>query len=119
MIAPANTPAPIRRFAAAVQSGDVARIKLAYPGMTENQRKNWENLFRIAKPETAEIRQVIGVSGPDPGPGKSTVVDFTMTVRFSDRQTGNPVTVPSSRYRATLKLEGGSFVLQSLAERPR
>jgi len=120
-VSPALSPAlvPIRRFAAAVQSGDVEMIKKAYPGMTENQRKNWETLFRTAKPEEAQIREVIGVAGPSPGPMKTTVVDFTMTVRFSDRQTGTPFTVPSSRYRATLRLEGGNLVLHSLAERPK
>jgi hypothetical protein len=120
VVSPALSPAlvPIRRFAAAVQSGDVEQIKKAYPGMTENQRRNWETAFRGAKPEEAQIIRAVGVSGPDPGPNKTTVIDFTMTVRFSHRQTGDIVHV-SSRYRATLRLEGGALVLQSLAERPR
>jgi len=93
-------------------------VKQVYPGMTENQRKNWESLFKGAKPESVEIRGVNGVSGPDATASRTTVVDFTMTLRVSERSTGTPIT-SSTRYRATLKLEGGSLVLASLAERPR
>jgi hypothetical protein len=116
---PPSVLAPIRRFAQAVLSGKVEEIQKAYPRMTENQRKNWENLFRGAKPEETQLREVTGVSGPGPGPTKPTVVDFVMAVRFSDRQTGSPIHVPASRYRATLRIEGANLVLYSLTERPR
>ena len=117
VIVQATAPTPIRRFATALHSGDVERIKQVYPGMTDSQRKAWESLFRSAKPESVEIRQVAGVSGPDATPSRTTVVDFTMTVRMSDRTNGTPFTVPATRYRATLKLESGSLVLASLNER--
>ena len=113
--AAANVPAPIRRFAAAVESGDVDRIKQAYPGLTPSQQRAWQTLFRDNKPENADISAVRGISGPDQG---VSVVEFTMAVRFSDRRIGTPVQVPSRRYRATLRLQGPSLILERLVELP-
>jgi eukaryotic-like serine/threonine-protein kinase len=113
-VAPGLIPPPIRRFAAAVKSGDIAQIKQAYPGLTEGQRKKWEELFRSAKPEDAEIRAVRGVSGPDAS--GTTVVNFVMAVRFSDRATGTSVAGRPSTYQARLKREGSNLVLISLTD---
>ena len=46
-----------------------------------------------------------------------TVVDFEMAVRVTNRTTGDPVVVPKSRYRARLKREGSTLVLESLIDR--
>jgi hypothetical protein len=98
-----------------VKSGDVQRVKQAYSGLTDNQRKSWEALFRVAKPEEAEIRDFRGVSGPDAA--GITVVNFVMAVRLSDRTNGTPVH-SRHRYQARLKREGPMLVLQSLADLP-
>jgi serine/threonine-protein kinase len=102
---------PIGNFAAAVQSGDVQRIKQAYPNLTASQQRGWERTFQLYKPESAEIRDVRGVASGEAG---ITAVEFVMAVKFSDRATKTAVTVPASRYRARLRREGPNAVLLSL-----
>ncbi len=106
-------PAPIRRFQAAVLSGNVEEIKRAYPGLTDTQRRDWEQQFKMVKPERAEITRVTGISGPDAT--GTAVVEFVMAVSFSDRTTRTPVATKPTRYRATIKREGTTAILQSLA----
>jgi hypothetical protein len=97
-----------------VKSGNVQQIQQAYPGLTEGQRKKWEDLFRAAKPEDAAISRVRGVSGPDAS--GLTVVNFVMDLRFSDRTSGTPVAMRPSHYQARLKREGSKLVLVSLTD---
>jgi serine/threonine protein kinase len=117
-VSPAVLPAlgPIRRFADAVKSGEIERIKQAYPGLTDSQRKNWEALFRAARPEEAEIRDFRGVSGPDAA--GITVVNFVMALRLSDRTSGTRIEGRPSRYQAKLKREGPTLILVSLSDLP-
>jgi hypothetical protein len=100
----------IRTFAAAVQSGDIERVKRAYPGITETQLNNWQNLFRAGKPEQAIIRSPRGISTDANG---VTTVEFSMAIRYRDR-TGSPTTGPFIRYQAKLKVQGANAALQSL-----
>jgi hypothetical protein len=104
---------PIRAFAAAVESGDVQRIKRAYPGLTPSQQRNWENVLKQSKPESAEIREPRGVPSNEPG---ITVVEFTMVVKFTDKATKTTTFGRPSRYRAKLKREGPNAVLVSLTD---
>jgi hypothetical protein len=114
-MAPAYTPAmaPIRNFAAAVESADVQKIKQAYPGLTPNQQKNWENVFKQSK-VTARVQSPRGVSMNEAA--GTYVVEFVMAMTFSDRATGSEVAVRPSRYRATLKREGSNLVIVSLTD---
>jgi serine/threonine protein kinase len=112
-MSPSLIPTPIRRFVAAVESGDVAQIKQAYPNLTPSQQKGWETVFQQSKPESAEIREVRGVPSNEPG---ITVVEFVMAVKFSDRTTKVTTFGRPSRYRARLKREGPNVVLLSLAD---
>jgi hypothetical protein len=104
---------PIRRFAAAVESGDVQQIKDAYPGLTSSQQKGWETVFKQWKPESAEIRDVRGVPSSEAG---ITVVELVMAVNLSDRTTKTTVAGRPSRYQARLKREGLNAVLLSLTD---
>jgi hypothetical protein len=97
-----------------VYSGNVEQIKNAYPGLPENQRRSWQQQFGSWKPERVELSQVRGISGPDAA--GVWVVEFVMQVSFSDRNTGTPVASRPSRYRATLKREGPTSILQALSE---
>jgi serine/threonine protein kinase len=117
-IPPAFSPAlvPIRRYAAAVRSGDVGLIKQAYPGLTDRQQKQWEELFRSAKPERAEITDVRGVAPFDAN--GIAVVDFNLAVRVINKNTGDPVVFPT-RYRARIKRQGPNLTLESLIDRSR
>jgi hypothetical protein len=107
-----GTPVPIQRFAAAVQSGDVLKIKQAYPALTETERKGWENAFKQGKPERVTVTRVHGVSPLD-ATGVS-VVEFTLRVSFTTRTSGEAVAARPTRYQARLKREGTVLVLQSL-----
>jgi hypothetical protein len=113
----ALTPAlvPIRRFAAAVRSGDVGQIKQAYPNLPDRQQKQWEELFRSAKPEKAEITDVKGVASFDAN--GIAVVDFSLELRVRNRS-GDPLVIPS-RYRAWIKRAGPNLTLESLIDRSR
>jgi hypothetical protein len=114
-VSAADIPEPILRFAAAVESGDVARIKQAYPGLTPNQQRQWEILFARYKPGRARFQQVRGQPSTEAG---VTVVQFTMAVAFSDKTTGDVTTFPST-YRARLRREGPRLVLLSLSDAGR
>jgi hypothetical protein len=112
-VSPSQIPAPIRRFVAAVESGDVTQIKQAYPNLSPSEQKAWETVFKQSKPDGAEIREVRGVPSNEPG---ITVVEFVMAVKFSDRTTKVTTFGRPSRYRARLKREGPNVVLLSLAD---
>jgi hypothetical protein len=113
-VAPGLIPAPIRRFAAAVESGDVAQIKQAYPGLTASQEKNWENFFKQSKDIRARIQSVRGVSSNDAT--GTAVVEFVMALSSSDRASGTAVASRPSRYQARLRREGSALVLLSLTD---
>jgi hypothetical protein len=104
---------PIRNFAAAVESGDVQRIKQAYPGLTPSQQKGWENVFKQSKVK-ARIQSARGVSLNDAT--GTAVVEFVMALSFSDRTTGSEVASRPSRYQARLKREGSNLVIVTLTD---
>ena len=104
---------PIRNFAAAVESGDVQRIKQAYPGLTPSQQKSWENVFKQSKVK-ARIQAPRGVSLND-ATGIA-VVEFVLALTFNDRTTGSEVAARPSRYQATLKREGSNLVIVQLTD---
>jgi eukaryotic-like serine/threonine-protein kinase len=114
-ISPTLTPAmvPIRNFAAAVESGDVQKIKQAYPGLTPSQQKGWENVFARNKVK-ARIQSARGVSRNEAT--GTAVVEFVMALSFSDRTTGSETAGRPSRYQATLKREGSNLVIVSLTD---
>jgi predicted Ser/Thr protein kinase len=105
---------PIRRFVAAVESGDIARIKQAYPGLTPSQEKGWENFFKQSKQVEARVQSVRGIAS-DPAAG-TTVVEFVMALSSSDRASGTRVTSRPSRYEARLRREGSNLVLVLLTD---
>jgi eukaryotic-like serine/threonine-protein kinase len=114
VVAPGLIPAPIRRFVAAVESGDVAQIKQAYPNLTPSQEKGWEQFFKQSKDIRARIQSVRGVSSNDAT--GTAVVEFVMALSSSDRASGTTVASRPSRYQARLKREGSNLVLLSLAD---
>jgi serine/threonine-protein kinase len=111
VVAATGTPPPIKSFAAAIQSGDIERVKRVYPGITPAQRKRWEALFSEGKPEQAIVKNPRGISN-DPAIGVTTV-EFAMAIRYQDR-TGNSIVTPYVRYQAKVKVQGPVGVLLSL-----
>jgi serine/threonine protein kinase len=107
-------PLPIRRFAAAVESGNVAQIKQAYPNLSPSGEKNWARFFEQSTQIKARIVSVQGVSSNDAT--GTAVVEFVMTLSSSDRASGTPVTSRPRRYQARLKREASSLVLVSLVD---
>jgi serine/threonine-protein kinase len=105
---------PIRNFAAAVESGDIERIKQAYPGLTAIQERGWANFFKQSKDIKASIRSVRGVRSID-ATGNA-VIEFVMALNSSDRTSGSLITSRPSRYQAKLRREGVNFVLVSLTD---
>jgi predicted Ser/Thr protein kinase len=114
-ISPEFSPAmvPIRNFAAAVESGDVQRIKQAYPGLTPSQQRSWENVFKQSKVR-ARIQSPRGISRNEAA--GTAVVEFVLALTFSDRATGSEVAARPSRYQATLKREGSNLVIVTLTD---
>jgi hypothetical protein len=104
---------PIRNFAAAVESGDVQRIKQAYPGLTPSQQKGWENVFKQSRVR-ARIQSARAVSINEAT--RTTVVEFVMALTFSDRATGSEVASRQGTYQARLRREGSNLVLVSLTD---
>jgi hypothetical protein len=102
---------PIRNFAAAVESGDVQRIKQAYPGLTAIQQARWEDVFKKSKVR-ARIESARGVS-LNQATGQA-VVQFVMALTFTDKTTGSEVAGRPATFRATMRREGSNLVLVAL-----
>ncbi|MDQ3997778.1 MAG: hypothetical protein M3303_12280, partial [Gemmatimonadota bacterium] len=112
-IPPEFSPAmvPIRNFAAAVESGDVQRIKQAYPGLTASQQARWETVFKQSKVR-ARIQSARGMT-LNQATGQA-VVQFVMALTFTDKITGSETAGRPATYQATMKREGSNLVLVSL-----
>ncbi len=103
--------APIMRYAQAVQSGDVQRIRLAYPGLTSAEQKRWEAVFKEWKVKTS-IQRMHGVSSNQAA--GTAVVAFEMMLSIIHPTTGSQMSVTRQWYRARLRREGATLSIVGL-----
>jgi serine/threonine-protein kinase len=93
-------PTPVRdaigRYANAIESMRVDRLKEAYPNLTSAQQKTWENTFAIATGVNTSVRYGAVTKTDD-----RAEVDFTLNVgyRYADGRRGS---IPPMRQHATL-----------------
>ena len=101
--------AVIDRYRAAVETGDIARVRAAYAAMPATQQQFWSNnVFALADGIHATVdyaNQQIA--------GDSAAADFTMRLRFTYTKGRTPgsITLP---YHARLTRDGVSWVLNEL-----
>jgi eukaryotic-like serine/threonine-protein kinase len=105
--------APIDAFAAAIASGDPARLQAALPGLSPAQRRLWEErVFREATQITARA-EVSNVAIE----GDQATADVRIAVGWIPRGGGDQGSV-APRYRARLQRDGAGWRLVELADRP-
>jgi eukaryotic-like serine/threonine-protein kinase len=102
---------PIRNYAAAVQSGDVQRIRQVYPGLTAAEQKRWEGVFKESKVK-ATVQSPKGLS-IDPAAGTA-VVQFDMNLSFIHPTTLSQLSTTRQRYVAWLRRQGQVLRIERL-----
>jgi hypothetical protein len=105
--------AAIRRYTSAIQRGDFAAARRAYPSMTEQEQKNWEgalakfNLRFLVEPP----RQVHLSSGDSVAN-----VDVVTSVQYIDKTTKQATSTPKRTRHATLvRQPSGGWQLTSFS----
>ena len=101
--------APIVRYKKAIESGNVATLRSAYPAMTSVQQAQWErNFFAGAEKVKASIRY-----GATTINGDEAEATFNLSLNI-DYKDSRPPSSYSFRQRATLVRQGGRWQIVSL-----
>ena len=101
----------IRRYARAIESGDVARIRAAFPAMSGDQEKFWSETF-FRQSENIKVAVRFGSSSVK---GNAAEVQFTVDMKYDYRSSHTPG-ANTLRYRATLEKLSAAWQIKSLTE---
>ena len=101
--------APIARFARAIETGSVAALRVAYPGMTSKQQDTWDRQI-FSKAEQISTRVEFGAIHVS---GDTAEVDFTVMMNMLIKDTRLPITSPY-RQHATLVRTGRAWQIAAL-----
>ena len=95
-------------YARAIQSGDVAEIRRAYPGLTSSQQQGWDGFFRSVRNFRATlVMDQLAVTGSSATAAVSALYEYdNRTTGRADRQ--------QLRLQATLNREPGGWRLVSV-----
>jgi hypothetical protein len=98
----------VAAYARAIESGSVAEIRRAYPGLTASQQQGWDGFFRTVRnfKATLVIDQV-SVTGATASAG------INATYVYDNRSTGR-ADRQQLRLQATLSRESGGWRLDSI-----
>ena len=95
-------------YARAIQSGNVAEIRRAYPGLTNSQQQDWDGFFRSVRNFRATlVMDQLAVTGSSATAGVSALYEY------DNRTTGRPDR-QQLRLQATLNREPGGWRLVSV-----
>ena len=83
-LSPGSIDGAIARYARAIESGTVERLKEAYPGLTDAQQKLWENTWARSSKVKATVTDVVTQVDKD-----EAAANFRLTVSF-DYPDGQP-----------------------------
>ena len=97
----------IVRYAHALESGNVATMKAAYPAMTQEQEGDWKNFFVRAEKVNTSIRYGASKIQRD-----SADADFTLLLNVVTRDSRESVS--PLRQHAKLVRQGGGWQIVSL-----
>ena len=109
---PTNVKTAIQRYANAIESMRVDKLREAYPGLTKDQQKTWEDgVFSKATRVDASVRYGTMTERPD-----TAEVDFTLRYSFTTK--GNvPSYVPPQQLHATLtRTPQGGWQIAAISE---
>ncbi len=100
--------AAIVRYAQAISSGDVSRLRASNPALTSTQQQFWENNFAIAEQIRAGVRY-----GPTTVQDSTAEAEFSLRLVFVNKSSKQEelMIIPQ---RATLVKRGGSWQLTGL-----
>jgi hypothetical protein len=101
--------APIVRFAKAIESGDTASLRNAYPAMTVAQQVSWEKNF-FARADSINASMRYGATRID---GDSADVDFSVRLKIRYKDTVTPGEIPLNQH-ARLARNGGRWQIVEL-----
>ena len=106
--------APIEAYARALESGDTAQVRQAYPAIEKAAVQTLQSTFRI----TRDMKTHVEPDGTPTRRGDSATYPFTLTMSYIYRETGSPGGgPPPARYVATLRRSGARWELKQLTAR--
>jgi hypothetical protein len=106
---PGSVEAAVNRYARGIESMTVDRLKEAYPGLTDDQQKSWENVWAKTTKVRATVTQ-LNVSMLEKDVAEAS---FRLNVSYVDA-TGSPTTMPPSSLRATLKHSASGWQIDQI-----
>jgi serine/threonine-protein kinase len=99
----------VRRYASAIESGEIEQLARANEGLTRQERQAFERLFRDAEDIRATVRDPkVDMSS------SSALVSFILELRYRNRETKDRVTVPATARVATLGRADGRWVVRKV-----
>jgi len=102
----------ITRFTNALQQGDLARARAAFPNLPTAEQTQWQNaLEKYNLKIRVEPPSNIQLSGHD----SVASVNVVLRVQYIDKNTKGTIALPPSRRRATLVRQGTGWQLTALA----
>ena len=107
----AGIQAAVTRYARALESRDLARVRAAYPALTDEQAHRWKDVFDATNGITATLTVV-----PPAHVSDSDMVAVNVKAAFSfDYKRGvNGDPNPTATYHANLSRSGSTWVLRSI-----
>ncbi len=100
--------AAIVRYAQAISSGDVAKLRASNPALTGAQQRFWESNFALAEQIRAGVRY-----GPTTVKDSTAEAEFSLRLNFVNKSSGQEESMVIPQ-RATLVRRGGSWQLTGL-----
>jgi hypothetical protein len=107
----------LRRYADAVQSGDVERVRLAFPGIPPAELQRYQRLYQLyAQTHDFRIRAELPANIESGLQRNDSVVDVSIVLKESvfDRRLKQETSFPQQRRRARLVRQGTGWRLESL-----
>ncbi|MDB4905301.1 MAG: protein kinase [Gemmatimonadetes bacterium] len=100
------------RYARAIESEDLAKVRQAYPGLTPQQETFWaKNVFALADNIHAQVRPLRAAAL-----GKAVQVGFSLHLRFVYHTSGSPGAIPLF-YEGIFVKEGPDWILKEIRDR--
>ena len=115
---PAPSPAAIRQeitdavlaYGRALESGNIAQVRQAYPGLTSQQERNWRDFFQLAQ----NLRVSLGVTSLQHSTDAGEAI-VTGAFEYRNTQTRRDVRQPVN-FRAQLELSADGWRIRSIHE---
>ncbi|MEO8560670.1 MAG: hypothetical protein ABI601_01255, partial [bacterium] len=100
----------ISRYTNAVQQGDLVRARAAFPNMSDQEQRQWQNALEKFDLKIRVEPSNIALSSHD----SVANLDVVLRVQYIDKSTKQPTSARPNRRRATLVRQGSGWQLTAL-----